>query len=722
MTSAASLKLPSSAGGSGPKPADASAIVSISPAAQTLANYLLYGTAWKSTNGSAVGSAGNAVNLTYSFIDPSIAGNNYYSSGNLQAGSPYSPFMPVGITDAGTEAAIASALAKWSAVSNLNFQTAGAESSGNSGNLRFGIDARDNTAYAYIPVPNQGPESGDATAGDVMLGGNQPVDGQPLARSWTTNLSPGTYEFTTMMHEIGHALGMRHPHDNGRDATLFSSKANSGKLYDQLKYTVMSYRDSLGASNKTGYTIDFYPTTLMLNDVAAAQYLYGVNSGTASGDSTYSFQDGQKYFQTIYDTGGTDTMDASAETRSVKIDLRAGKFSTLGDALHWTQGKSQTNGRDFVAIAYNAVIENAAGGAGNDTLYGNAANNVLDGGGGNDLIVANPDNAAGADTVDGGDGADTLVLPAMGAGNTWTRIDNDDGSVTLSSSVGGYSVTASNVEYVALAETGIKVKIGDLPDSFDATALLAAVNKSDDAGSTVLTAAVKYNGKAVGTSTAALYRSATGDLFIGKGIKDAKFDAASGKISGGVTATSQVVTLTSALDANAGVRALAAAGDGTYHVYAELAGKIQDYHFDANGGLMQKSETDSTSADVVALEQTARVDLNADGVVGGKVATVLASGKTSGLYTATLGNDGSGNQVGGTFIALSGGGIKAGAVLKTPAVVLKNADGSVWSPPSGQTLSSYSYATLGGIIDSITINTSAGAWVFDKDGLNTSQP
>ncbi len=70
-------------------------------------------------------------------------------------------------------------------------------------------------------------------------------------------------------------------------------------------------------------------------------------------------------------------------------------------------------------IAHGVVIENAVGGAGNDTLLGNAAANLLSGGLGNDTLIGRDGNdllhgGAGLDTVTGGDGLDVATL---GGGN-----------------------------------------------------------------------------------------------------------------------------------------------------------------------------------------------------------------------------------------------------------------------------------------------------------------
>jgi len=93
----------------------------------------------------------------------------------------------------------------------------------------------------------------------------------------------------------------------------------------------------------------------------------------------------------IVDGGhGSDTVDFSGMSNDVTVDL-ANQIATI----------AHTFGDDTQHI-YN--IENIIGGSGNDTLTGDAGNNVLDGG------------SAGNDVLDGGDGIDTVSYAHAEAG------------------------------------------------------------------------------------------------------------------------------------------------------------------------------------------------------------------------------------------------------------------------------------------------------------------
>ena len=85
------------------------------------------------------------------------------------------------------------------------------------------------------------------------------------------------------------------------------------------------------------------------------------------------------------------TLDLSGWSTPSIINLEPGSFSS---------GNGFTNN---IGIAFNTVIETAIGGGGNDTINGNAYDNILVGGPGNDLIT-------------GGPGADRFVLGAPSQG------------------------------------------------------------------------------------------------------------------------------------------------------------------------------------------------------------------------------------------------------------------------------------------------------------------
>ncbi len=272
----------------------------------------------------------------------------------------YNGFTP--LSEAQETAAI-SAFNTWSNFANLDFIEVSNESYSSVGDIRIansGVLSAYTYAYAYLPALN------NPVGGDVWFNTSQPI-------SSGNDYSVGGNGFQTMMHEIGHALGLEHPFEG--DATI-SDELN------QYQYSIMSYSD-IPNQWDTGYST-FYPTTPMLLDVLAIQYLYGANMEYNTGNNIYSYGDNYAY-ETIWDAGGSDTIEYTGSLSTV-INLNAGEFSSIGPSVKANRGISAQD-QDNIAIAYNVTIENAIGGSGNDTIYGNSVTNTINGGAGNDTFV-----------------------------------------------------------------------------------------------------------------------------------------------------------------------------------------------------------------------------------------------------------------------------------------------------------------------------------------------
>ena len=229
----------------------------------------------------------------------------------------------------------------------------------------------------------------------------------------------GLYGFETIIHEIGHALGLDHMgnYNAGNGQPIVPSS-----YQDSTVYSVMSYFGPGGSETSpdvaqadwTGSDdIDYSPQTPMLNDVMAIQSIYGTSTTTRTDNTVYGFSCtitgpsasifdfsiNQNPILTIFDSGGNDTLNLSGWSTSSVISLESGVYSSCN---------SMTNN---IVIAYGCIIESALGGSGNDTIIGNSSANLIDGG-------------EGDDSLNGGDADDTLI---GGAGDDtflaeWARI------------------------------------------------------------------------------------------------------------------------------------------------------------------------------------------------------------------------------------------------------------------------------------------------------------
>lgn len=212
----------------------------------------------------------------------------------------------------------------------------------------------------------------------------------------TDSLTGGLFNYGLLLHEIGHALGFKHPTET------FMNYA-SGTNHDQVLATDNGV-DTIMTQQPNG------PQHLTALDIAAAQAVYGTNA-----------QDGTQYASWSYN-GSTNSFTFTA--------LAAGGF-TRGSAVD-----------DL--IKGSAKADTIVGLTGNDSLYGLGGTDVLFGGTGNDRI----DGGVGLDTMYGGKGNDTYFVDA-----TYESVVEfaDEGADTVISSV--KYVLSDNVERLVLTGT-----------------------------------------------------------------------------------------------------------------------------------------------------------------------------------------------------------------------------------------------------------------------------
>jgi Ca2+-binding RTX toxin-like protein len=294
--------------------------------------------------------------LTYSFAETFSGGeNNAYLFTDEQ------------------KAAVRAALAKFSAVIDVTFTEV---ASGEDSDLRYILDdltSADSGAFAGYA---------SSQTGEIHLNSNlfsrQYANEFGELRTKQT-LTEGESGFEVLLHETGHALGLKHPFELPLLPGAENNNAN----------TVMSYTRTVEPARQ-----------LAAFDVAALQFFYGVAQNTKTGDDTYSFAD--KY---VYDANGVDTFDASQETEGVIVDLAQGGWSSVGERHTSILAPKQTY------VGHGTQIENAIGGSGNDRLIGSALANALLGGEGDDSLVGNK----GDDLLQGGLGIDAYRF-SMGDG------------------------------------------------------------------------------------------------------------------------------------------------------------------------------------------------------------------------------------------------------------------------------------------------------------------
>ncbi len=220
---------------------------------------------------------------------------------------------------------------------NVTFTEAAGDGTGD---INFGANNQKGVSAGYAYIPNTSP-----TPGKTYL---------YLANDQSTNLdsqqlNEGGYGWETILHEIGHTLGLKHPGNynagGGGTPGPYLSAAD-----DNRQNTIMSYKNN---SVSTGLN----PTTAMGLDVAALQYLYGANtSGSTATNGAFSFTAGNNYLESLWSTNGTDTIDLSGLTKSSNVNLNAGTFSSIN--ITAPAKSTFYSGNNNVFLAYGAQVNN----------------------------------------------------------------------------------------------------------------------------------------------------------------------------------------------------------------------------------------------------------------------------------------------------------------------------------------------------------------------------
>ena len=206
---------------------------------------------------------------------------------------------------------------------------------------------------------------------------------------WEDGYSGGdAYVMQTIIHEIGHSLGLGHPGYYNGSASFW---IDADYVLDSWQATIMSYFDQ---DDNPFVEADYaFVQTFMPADLLALYDLYELSAGSDpansaievfESDTVYGFGTnldandapimsriadlGSSNSFSIVDSGGIDTINASGWEVNQLIDLSV--VSASDDALTYSSiGGLQGN----LVLAAGTVIENAVGGAGHDVLIGNGA-------------------------------------------------------------------------------------------------------------------------------------------------------------------------------------------------------------------------------------------------------------------------------------------------------------------------------------------------------------
>ena len=385
------------------------------------------------------GNLGTASNLTYSFsnhntfvLDQSYTNSiNTYTSlldSGYTAESIFSDpnYQFKNFTDTSKDI-IRDAFDKWTNGTGVEFVEID-ETTGNYGDIRLfvqdfsawsSIDSIYDSSAGFSYMPGIDTEY-DALDGDVFLD--------------ETYINDQNFLSHLIMHELGHSLGMAHPHDGYLAITGDNSSIYNDPSDIKEYQTVMSYDQTYKLSDG-----------LMPLDIKAAEYLYGGNTNANLDDNNYLYNQSDLIFRdSIIDRGGDDTLDFSALSQGAYINLSPDSWSSMqfsGDQSQWLSEENWVYEKGDIYISENTIIENIIGTNSVDIIYDNDSVNNINAGLGSDIIYHH----GNADFIDGGDAIDTLHLVNKSFSDiTGISINNESHIIHFND----YDINVANIENI----------------------------------------------------------------------------------------------------------------------------------------------------------------------------------------------------------------------------------------------------------------------------------
>lgn len=373
----------------------------------------------------SLGSDSGNPTITYKFLSSS-------TNGNLSTADK----LGFKVMNSDQEAAVTSALNYISSLVNINFQRIDGDSTAD---INFGTNDQGTTSGGYATGAN----SAIGTV-NLLLNNKSNVNTKPV---------PGDYGWETIIHEIGHTLGLKHPGAYNAGGGVAPGPYLSA-VDDTRRNTVMSYKNPSDAAinwvsngNNSYSNLGANPSTFMPLDILALQFLYGKNqTGTSLSDSSKSLADFQTTqftsswlgIQTLSSTSQGLSLDLSGVGAANIVDMRAGAFSsiniketTYNAGIGGAKSAQTFYNLNNVGLAYDASISSLIGGTSTDVVY--VSNNDVE--------------------IDGNEGSDKVYL--YGSAADWTQSSSGEQTIYTNGQVTAKLKSVESVAYYTLASSPV---------------------------------------------------------------------------------------------------------------------------------------------------------------------------------------------------------------------------------------------------------------------------
>jgi serralysin len=428
--------------------------------------------AWQHAVGSTASASANVIDGTLNSLNNVVDNSNtisysFMDSAFLKTLTGKDQSSP-SVMDDTTKAAVVTAFDYLSSLVNVKFTQANSISDAT---IVFGENNQGNVSAGYANPPNQ---SGSHQQ-FLFLANDAATNDSTKNNGFAT----GTYGWQTVIHEIAHTMGLKHPFNGnaggGGTPGPYLPTATNNHRYSIMSYTSASDSKALTTTVKGGNVslspTQVNPSTYMTYDIEALQYLYGANTSISSSDSKLSsiqnlnFTDAYKGMETLWTPNGG-TLDASNTTHKNIIDLRGGAYSSINylgtGASQVTQSLAAggiTNSTSVASVlkTFNSTITTAYTGNNNVALAYGSKITTAEGGKGDDAFYVSNYNSS----LVGGDGTDTVYL--YGKNTDWTVSDNSklssnggnlSSSVTLTNKTTKAAFNLSGIEKYAFYAAG----------------------------------------------------------------------------------------------------------------------------------------------------------------------------------------------------------------------------------------------------------------------------